>query len=101
MDSPTSVAPSDADAGATAMTYARHHLCELFPGLSGDEFNALRDDIKANGLRQPIVLHEGKILDGGNRYRACLEAGVEPVFREFDGNTPSRSCSRATCTAAI
>ena len=36
-----------------------HPLCVLFPALSGAEFDALRDDIKANGLRQPIVLHEG------------------------------------------
>jgi hypothetical protein len=62
-----------------------HPLCTLFPRLSGAEFNTLRDDIKINGLRQPIVLHEGMILDGGNRYRACLDAGVEPVFAEFAG----------------
>jgi len=67
------------------MEYQLHPLCTLFPRLSGDEFDALRDDIKANGLRQPIVLHEGMILDGGNRYRACLEAGVEPVVVAFDG----------------
>lgn len=67
------------------MNYELHPLCTLFPRLSGAEFDALRDDIKANGLRQPIVLHEGMILDGGNRYRACLEAGAEPVFEEYDG----------------
>jgi len=32
-----------------------------------------------------LKLHEGMILDGGNRYRACLEAGVDPTFKEFDG----------------
>lgn len=69
------------------MTYELHPLCTLFPRLSGAEFNALRDDIKANGLRQPIVLHGGMILDGGNRYRACVEAGVEPVFTEFSGTS--------------
>jgi hypothetical protein len=67
------------------MSYELHPLCTLFPRLSGAEFDALRDDIKANGLRTPIVLHDGMILDGGNRYRACLEAGVEPAFLEFEG----------------
>lgn len=67
------------------MTYELHPLCTLFPRLSGAEFDALRDDIAANGLRQPIVLHGGMILDGGNRYRACVDAGVTPKFVEFDG----------------
>lgn len=67
------------------MAYELHPLCTLFPRLTGAEFDALRDDIKANGLRQPIILHDGMILDGGNRYRACLEAGVEPSFTEYAG----------------
>lgn len=67
------------------MTYELHPLCTLFPRLSGPEFDALRDDIKENGLRQPIVLHEGMILDGGNRYRACVDAGIEPTFKQFVG----------------
>lgn len=66
-------------------TYELHPLCVLFPRMVGAEFDALCDDIEANGLRTPIVLHEGMILDGGNRYRACLEAGVEPQFVEFAG----------------
>ena len=66
-------------------TYELHPLCTLFPRLSGSEFDTLRDDIKANGLRAPIVLHDGMILDGGNRYRACLEAGIEPEFITFEG----------------
>jgi hypothetical protein len=68
------------------MIYELHPLCTLFPRVTGAEFTALVDDIRANGLRQPIVLHGGMILDGGNRYRACLESGVEPVFTEFDGS---------------
>lgn len=62
-----------------------HPLCTLFPRLEGAEFRALCDDIRANGLRQPIVVHDGMILDGGNRYRACMEAGVTPRFVKFDG----------------
>ena len=68
------------------MSYELHPLCTLFPRVTGAEFDGLVADIKANGLRQPIVLHGGMILDGGNRYRACVEAGVEPVFQEFQGD---------------
>lgn len=62
-----------------------HPLCTLFPRMSGSEFDALVQDISVNGLRQPIITHGGMILDGGNRYRACLEAGVKPKFVKFDG----------------
>lgn len=72
--------------GIALMNYELHPLCTLFPRLAGAEFDSLRDDIAANGLNQPIVLHRGMILDGGNRYRACVEAGVEPKFVEFNGD---------------
>lgn len=68
------------------MSYELHPLCTLFPRVTGAEFDGLVADVKAHGLRQPIVLHGGMILDGGNRYRACVEAGVEPVFQEFQGD---------------
>ena len=67
------------------MTYELHPLCTLFPRLGEGEFSALVDDIKANGLREPITLHDGMILDGGNRYRACVAAGVVPTFSQFTG----------------
>ena len=69
------------------MTHELHPLCTLFPRLVDFEFLALVADIAANGLRQPIVMHDGMILDGGNRYRACIEAGVEPSFVEFTGDS--------------
>lgn len=68
-------------------SYELHPLCTLFPRVVGAEFDALVADIKANGLRQPIVLHDGMVLDGGNRYRACVEAGVSPQFVEFTGGS--------------
>ena len=67
------------------MTHELHPLSTLFPRLPDAELRQLADDIAANGLQQPIVLHDGMILDGGNRYRACLLAGVEPVFTTFAG----------------
>lgn len=70
------------------MTRELHPLCTLFPRLAGAAFDALVADIKANGLRSPIVLHDEMILDGGNRYRACEAAGVEPQFERFAGGNP-------------
>lgn len=68
--------------------YEAHELANIFPLIEGDEFDKLVDDIKTNGLLNPIVLYEGKILDGRNRFNACLEAGIEPLFVEYDGNSP-------------
>jgi len=62
-----------------------HPLADLFPPMTTEEMAALVEDIKANGLAQSIVTHEGAILDGRHRYQACLQAGVEPQFTEFHG----------------
>jgi len=49
--------------------------------MEGPEFDALVEDISKNGgVRQPITLFQGKILDGLNRYKAGQKAGVR--FRD-------------------
>jgi ParB-like chromosome segregation protein Spo0J len=77
--------PTDPPANqpATPPADLEHHpAAALFPLLpvDGPEFGELVNDIGEHGLLQPIVLHEGKILDRRNRYRACQHAGVEPRF---------------------
>lgn len=65
-----------------------HPVANLFPLIDGPEFDALVSDIAANGLHEPIWLHssDNTIIDGRNRYRACMAAGVAPAFRRWDGN---------------
>ena len=48
-----------------------HELANIFPLIQGVEFDELVKDIQWNGLQEPIILYEGKILDGRNRYNAC------------------------------
>lgn len=68
-----------------------HPAASLFPLIDGTELEALANDIRKHGLLDPIVLYEGKVLDGRNRLRACELAGVEPRFVEWnqDGQTPT------------
>jgi phage N-6-adenine-methyltransferase len=66
-----------------------HPIASIFPKMSEDEFRELKKSIKDNnGLREPIWLCDGQILDGRNRYRACLEEGIEPKFRQYEGDSP-------------
>jgi ParB-like chromosome segregation protein Spo0J len=65
-----------------------HPLAALFPLMAENEFSAVKADIAAHGLREPIWLYEGKILDGRNRHRACRELGLECQTRDYVGPDP-------------
>lgn len=55
-----------------------HPACKLFPELEEKGLQLLAADIKKNGLVHPIVLLDGKILDGRNRAKACALIGLTP-----------------------
>ncbi len=69
-------------------SYEAHPLAEMFPMLPDRELMQLAYDIRDNGQAEPIILYEGKILDGRNRHQACRVLKIEPVFAEFDGTDP-------------
>lgn len=62
------------------------HEAAIFPLMTRTELDALALDIQENGLKEPIVLYQDKILDGRGRYAACMMTGVEPAFREAKMN---------------
>lgn len=70
------------------MTLPFHPLCLALPDMNADAFKSLVDDVRRNGQLRDIVLHDGMILDGRHRYRACLECGIEPRMVEFSGSDP-------------
>jgi|688.fasta_scaffold03631_8 hypothetical protein len=65
-----------------------HEIANIFPMMDHDRLMELVEDIRQNGLLDPIELYDGKILDGRNRYKACLLAGVEPIGNEYTGEDP-------------
>ena len=71
------------------MNLEHHNIANIFPMMQDNEYQGLLSDIRKNGLVQPIVLLEGKILDGRNRYKACLELGIDPEFEDYQGNDPA------------
>lgn len=68
------------------MQYDFHEYANLFPFIEGEDFAALVADIAKFGVREPLWLYEGKILDGRNRYRAAVSAGVSFNTKDFIGN---------------
>lgn len=56
--------------------------------LSDAEYDALRADIAANGMRHPLIVDErGKILDGHHRARVAAELGFKPEREVVEGLT--------------
>jgi hypothetical protein len=60
-----------------------HAVADIFPMMSPAEFRELKEDIAKNGLLEPIWTYKNQIIDGRNRYLACKEIGVDPVYIEW------------------
>lgn len=52
----------------------------LIPPLSPTEYEQLEANIIADGCREPIVIWNGYIIDGHNRYEICKKNQVPAIF---------------------
>jgi len=70
------------------MQYEPHEYANLFPMMRENEYQELLASMKKNGYFSscPIILFEGAILDGRNRYRAAQELNILPMFINFAGD---------------
>src|SRR6516162_1976468 len=80
--------PRDDEAQPDFLGYVAHELADLLPMIDGVNFENLKADIAKNGILEPILLFEGRILDGRNRYRAAKAVGkLTPAnFKTFGGS---------------
>lgn len=65
--------------------FPAHPYASLFPTFDKVAMEGLVEDIAENGLLNPIVLYEDKVLDGVNRQEACGKAGVAPRYVRYTG----------------
>lgn len=65
-----------------------HEYADIFPWIEGEAYRALVEDIRKNGVLEPIVMLDGAILDGRNRYMAAREIGIEYPVIEYEGTDP-------------
>lgn len=56
-----------------------HSFANEYPRMSPSQFAELKADIARNGLREPVMLFDGQILDGRHRYAAYIELVREGV----------------------
>jgi site-specific DNA-methyltransferase (adenine-specific) len=75
---------ADGDTGGEP-TWGVHEVCSLFPEMSDEEFAGLKAHIAEHGQQELIVMHEGKVIDGRHRLKACRELGLAPKIMAWNG----------------
>lgn len=61
-----------------------HEVATLFPRMTDEDYNGLVADIRLNGLLEPILTDDGKVVDGRHRQLACFDAGIDPRYEECE-----------------
>ena len=64
-------------------------LSNLMPPLSAQEEQLLTESLLDAGCREPLVVWNGTIVDGHNRYRICWRHGIPFTYTEMDFESES------------
>lgn len=59
------------------MIVIREEFKKLIPALTAEEFKQLEANILSEGIRDPLVLWKGYLVDGHNRYAIASEHGLD------------------------
>mgnify|MGYP003650300831 CR=1 FL=1 len=67
----------------------KKHRLNILPEMKEEAFLSLRSDIEKNGFdnKFPIYIYEDEIIDGWNRFKACKELEVTPIYKHFTGSS--------------
>lgn len=65
----------------------KKHKFNIFPEANQEDFDRLVDSIRTNGFDRtlPVIVHDGAVIDGWNRLKACEQLGIDPVVEHFNG----------------
>lgn len=56
----------------------------LIPQLTLEEYQQLEKNLVRDGCREPLVVWNGTIIDGHNRYKICRKRGIEFQVKEME-----------------
>jgi Protein of unknown function (DUF3102)/ParB/Sulfiredoxin domain len=67
-----------------------HPASAIIPPMTPAEYRRLVEDIRRHGVREPVLIHSGLLLDGRERWKACQELGIDCPFRVVTDADPVR-----------
>ncbi len=67
----------------------KKHRLNILPEMKEEAYVSLKNDIEKNGFdnKFPIYIYEDEIIDGWNRFKACKELKVTPIYKNFTGSS--------------
>lgn len=62
-----------------------HPFAELFPEMTPEEYARVKEDVRVNGVLEPVRVWSGAVVDGRHRRQMCIELGIPCPASEWGG----------------